>query len=110
MTNFALLQATPSVWGGEVFVPQEDPFTVKWGLALGLGEGVIWGWLCGSLPLNIGMHVCPCMESCVCKGLEVLFLGRILCGHVVMLLPMNKHMAGGSREGKLRGEGLHGAS
>lgn len=56
------------------------------------------------------MHVCPCMESCMCKGLEVLFLGCISCGHVVMLLPMNKHMAGGSREGKLREEGLHGAS
>lgn len=40
-------------------------------------------WLCESLHLIMGTHVCPCMESCECKGLEVLLLGCILCGNMV---------------------------
>lgn len=41
------------------------------------------------------------------QGSEVFFLACILCGYMAMLLPVNEHWAGGSREGRLREEGLH---
>lgn len=85
-----------------MFGPQMVLFTGKWGLLLGLGEGA---WLCGSLHLDTWTHACPCVESCVCKGLEV-FLGSSLCGHGYAPAS-NEHMAGGSRAGRLRGDGLH---
>lgn len=64
--------------------------------------------LWGSLHQTCG-HMCACACSRVCKGLEI-FLGGILYGLMAMLLSGNEHMAAGSREGRLREEGLHPAS
>lgn len=63
--------------------------------------GRVWTRVCP----DVWTRVCPCMESRARKGLEVSFLGCILCGHTVMLLPVNEHMAAGRREGRPRDGG-----
>lgn len=61
---------------------------------------VCWAWGECSSELGCGGpcnwthgHVCSCIQSCVCKGLEVFFPVCILFRHTVVLMPVNEHMA-----------------
>lgn len=63
--------------------------------------GECWAGLGGSLQLDTWTSVCLCVQSCVCEGLEV-FPACVLCGHTVMLIPVNEHMAASKEMRRLR--------
>lgn len=64
-----------------------DPFT----LSAGRGESAHLSLAVGVLATG-HMDTCARAYSRVCKGLEVFFSVCILCGHTVVLMPVNEHM------------------